>query len=146
MEEWQGHVLSKNEIQLTENDNSKYLNEAQEKIIRGSGWWQKLWKGIVSFFQKIVAPIATVLLFIPGLQPIGAIALWINVMIQTVSFVVRTGTLMDIVWSVGMCALPGIVNAVAGAVGSIVNAIFPNLSGAFSTALTIFEPMVKMAK
>ena len=61
MEEWQGYVLSKNQIVNTENEECKYLNEAQEKIIRGAGWWSKFWKGVVSFFQRIVAPVAAIL-------------------------------------------------------------------------------------
>ncbi|RKY43224.1 MAG: hypothetical protein DRP85_00030 [Candidatus Makaraimicrobium thalassicum] len=146
MEEWAGYVLSGNQIINTENEKCSYLNKFQAKNIRGSGWWQKFWKGIVNFFQKIVAPVATVLLFVPGVgQLIGAVALGINILIQTVSYVVRTGTLMDVVWSVGTCAGAAAFGTIANMVGhafragSIASTIFPGLKGAFETSIPLFE-------
>ncbi|MDP2928511.1 MAG: cysteine peptidase family C39 domain-containing protein, partial [Candidatus Omnitrophota bacterium] len=88
MGKWRGYSLSK-ELPA---DPAKQLNATQEKNIRGSGWWEDFWRGIVSFFQKIIAPIAAILLMIPPLAPIGAVLAGINIVIQTISFVVGTGT------------------------------------------------------
>jgi ABC-type bacteriocin/lantibiotic exporter with double-glycine peptidase domain len=57
MGKWKGYSLAK-ELPA---DPAKQLSVTQEKNIRGSGWWGDFWKGIVNFFSKIVAPIATIL-------------------------------------------------------------------------------------
>ncbi|MBU0895608.1 MAG: hypothetical protein KJ584_03325, partial [Candidatus Omnitrophica bacterium] len=85
----------------------------------------------MNFFQKIAAPIGAILLFTP-LAPIGAVLLGINIVVQTVSFVVRTGTLMDVVWSV--------VNAVGSAICStVLPGIFDAARGAFQAAGNAFS-------
>ncbi|MBU0605359.1 MAG: hypothetical protein KKH77_03630, partial [Candidatus Omnitrophica bacterium] len=133
MEKWKGYSLSK-ELSYNKDlpDNpSKAINVIQEKNIRGSGWWGDFWRGIVNFFQKIAAPIGAILLFTP-LAPIGAVLLGINIVVQTVSFVVRTGTLMDVVWSV--------VNAVGSAICStVLPGIFDAARGAFQAAGNAFS-------
>ena len=77
-------------------------------MIRGSGWWSDFWKGICNFFMGIVAPVALVVLALvtPLALPLiattlSAAALGINVVIQTVSFVVKTGSLMEKVMRYG---------------------------------------------
>jgi YD repeat-containing protein len=153
METWKGYSLSK---ELPQNP-ARQLNVTQEKNIRGSGWWENFWKGIVNFFQKIIAPVAAILLMIPPLAPIGAVLAGINIVIQTISFVVRTGTLMDIAWAaisgigsaIGGQILPGIFEAVGNTFGSIGSAIgdifgavgqvFTPLKDVFTAALPIFN-------
>ncbi|MCX5678862.1 MAG: cysteine peptidase family C39 domain-containing protein [Candidatus Omnitrophica bacterium] len=137
MEKWRGYSLSK---ELSYNKDlpsnpSKEINVTQEKNIRGSGWWSDFWRGIVNFFQRIIAPIGAILLFTP-LASVGAILIGINVVVQTISFVVHTGTLMDVVWSVvnavgsAICStvLPNIFDAVRGA--------FQSIGSAFSSAFS----------
>ncbi|MDD2954653.1 MAG: cysteine peptidase family C39 domain-containing protein, partial [Parabacteroides sp.] len=159
MEKWKGYSLSK---ELSYNKDlpgnpSKMISATQEKNIRGSGWWNDFWKGIVNFFQKIVAPVATILTFIPGLQPLGLALHGLNIIIQTVSFVVKTGTLMDVVWSavnaigsyIGSMVMPGIFETVRGAftgASNFINNVFGSFSGilapikdVFSTAANIFS-------
>ncbi|MFH1790380.1 MAG: LamG-like jellyroll fold domain-containing protein, partial [Candidatus Omnitrophota bacterium] len=150
MEEWAGYVLSANSIQNSQNEKVKYVSAYQAKNIRGAGWWTKFWKGIVTAFQKVIAPIATILTFIPGLQPIGLILHGLNIIIQTVSFVARTGSLMDIVWAgvnavgsyLGSQVLPAIYDGASKVFGSIANMIPPSIKGAFSSVLTVFNPVV----
>ncbi|MFA5146202.1 MAG: LamG-like jellyroll fold domain-containing protein [Candidatus Omnitrophota bacterium] len=155
METWRGYSLSKELPQ----DPAKHLNATQEKNIRGSGWWEKFWKGIVKFFQKIVAPVAAILLMIPPLAPIGAVLAGINIVIQTISFVVHTGTLMDIAWAaisgigaaLGAQILPGIFDAVGNAFGAIGSAItdifgtvgqlFAPLNGIFQATMGVFNTL-----
>jgi len=154
MEEWQGYVLSKSEIQNTVDDSLKYLNESQEKNIRGSGWWQDFWKGVVNFFQKIIAPVALILIAIAQPQTIPAILgyamLGLNVMIQTISFVVRTGTLMVVALSIGTAMLPGVISVVASAAGSVFSSIASSIpaaiKGAFTTAINIFSSIADAVK
>ncbi|MFH1837352.1 MAG: cysteine peptidase family C39 domain-containing protein, partial [Candidatus Omnitrophota bacterium] len=142
MEEWKGHVLSESRIVNESDTNYKYLNASQEKNIRGAGWWEKFWKGIVSFFQKIIAPIATILLFIPGGQPIGLALLGLNAVIQTVSFVARTGSLLDMAFAVGGFLATSLMPVISETCGSIFSnigdGIFASIKGAFTNAIPIF--------
>lgn len=143
MNTWKGYSLSK-ELPA---DPAKEINATKEKNIRGSSWWSDFWKGIVNFFQNIIAPIAAILLFIPPLAPLAAIALGINIIVQTVSFVVHTGTLMDVVWSVintvgaalSATILPNIYNAVGNIFSQISNIIPASISGAFQNVMPIFN-------
>ena len=154
MEVWKGYVLSK----TLPGEPAKQINATNEKNIRGSSWWSSFWKGIVSFFQNIIAPVASILMFVPGLQPLAIGLHALNVVIQTVSFIVKTGTLMDIAWAainaigsyIGSQVLPNIYNAIGellkpigSAVGniftSIGNMFTPAAKGMFSAAMDIFN-------
>jgi len=143
MESWKGYAISKEPAR----DESKHINATREKNIRGSGWWENFWKGVVGLFQNIVAPVAVVLLMIPSLAPIGAVLLGINIVVQTISFVVHTGTLMDVAWSVvtaigaaiGSQILPNIMGAASKIFSSIGHAIFAPLQGVFSSVMPIFN-------
>jgi len=142
MEEWNGYVLSKNEIQTAQSDTVKYLNATQEKNIRGAGWWKKFWKGVTKVFQ-ILAPIVAFVLIVSNpagwaLGPaIGYALLGLNVMIQTISFVARTGTLIDIVLSIGSAIAIGYSAANIAAT----NAITPAAKGALVQTKSLFNVM-----
>jgi len=142
MQTWRGYSL----IKELPADPSKQLNATQEKNIRGSGWWADLWRGIVNFFQKIIAPVATIVMLIPGLQPLALALHGLNIIIQTVSFVVKTGTLMDIVWSavnlvgsyLGSTVLSNVFNTVKGffgTIGSTIGNVFQGIGNALSIPL-----------
>ncbi len=156
MEEWKGYVLSESPIISTENEKCKYLNIAQEKNIRGSGWWDKFWKGVVNFFSKVAAPVAAVLMFIPGAQPLALALLGVNAVIQTVSFVARTGTLLDAAFAVGGFLLAGIASAsekVGGIfyniktfLGNVGDAIMVPIKGIVKHALPIFESVADVVR
>ncbi|MFC1624085.1 Ig-like domain-containing protein [Candidatus Omnitrophota bacterium] len=145
MEEWKGYALSKN--QIIDSEGNKYLNDSQAKNIRGAGWFKKIWKKVVNFFQKIIAPVASVMMLLPGLQPLALAAHALNVVVQTVSFAVGTGDLMDVVWSGANWAgsyfvsnfLPGAFDAVGKAFSSIGKTIFAPIKGAFNFAVPIFN-------
>jgi len=164
MGEWKGYALSKNEIINTQDGDCKYLNDSQAKNIRGSGWFSKLWKSVASFFQKIVAPIASILVLTP-LAPFALATLALNAVVQTVSFVAGTGTFMDVVWSginlaaghfaaslsgVGGAAAEaaeagtGFFASIAETVGSIGKAIFAPIKGVFTQVASIFSPITSI--
>ncbi|NQT23560.1 MAG: hypothetical protein HQ579_09025, partial [Candidatus Omnitrophica bacterium] len=142
MEEWDGYALSTSEISAeADTEECRYLNDAQEKNIRGSGWWEDFWKGIVGFFQMIIAPIASILIMIPifPINLIGAALHGLNIIIQTISFVARTGTLMDVAWAainaagsyLASCIIPGIFKGIKD--------IFTPLKGAFTNCMNVFD-------
>ena len=88
----------------------------------------------MNFFENILAPIGAILLFTP-FAPFGAVLLGLNIVVQTISFIVHTGTLMDVMWSVisgigatiGSMILPGIYDAVGS--------IFSQVGGGISAAI-----------
>ncbi len=139
MEMWRGYAMSKERAV----DPSKLLNTTVEKNIRGSGWWSKFWRGVASFFQKIIAPVASILTLIPALAPIGLALHALNIIIQTISFVAGTGTLMDVAWAVingvgsyiGSQVIGGIFEAAKGAFGALGSAV-GNMFGSISQVFT----------
>jgi len=142
MEEWEGIVLSQNEIINTDDDSCRYLNVSQEKNIRGSGWWEDFWKGIVKFFQMIIAPVATILMCIPGpTQIIGAALHGLNMIIQTVSFAVNTGSLMDVVWAGIHAVGAGLTSFAMQGASTAASLVETPLKGLFSSEIQIFKPI-----
>ena len=149
MGEWKGYALSTE----APKDPAKEISITVEKNIRGSSWWSQFWKGIVNFFQKILAPIGAILLFTP-FAPIGAVLIGLNIVVQTISFVVHTGTLMDVVWSVvngigaaiGSMILPSIYSA-AGNIFSQISANIPAaINGIFQSVMSVFQPITDMVR
>ncbi|MFH0763460.1 MAG: cysteine peptidase family C39 domain-containing protein [Candidatus Omnitrophota bacterium] len=154
MAKWKGYSMAK-ELPAGQ---AKQLNVTQEKNIRGSGWWEDFWRGIVNFFQKIIAPVSTVLMMLWVVNPvfggIGAVLAALNVVVQTVSFVVKTGTLMDVAWAainaigsaIGSVVLPNIYEAAGKFFSSVGSQIFAPIQGAFQSVMGTFETITAAVK
>lgn len=130
MEKWDGFAIAKE----TPSPQTHRLSVTQEKNIRGSGWWEDFWEGVVEFFQKIVAPVASILMFVPGAQIIGLALHALNVTIQVISLVVSTGTVMDVVWAA--------VNMAGSCIGSqVLSGIYSAAQGVYSHIGNVFVPV-----
>ena len=144
MEMWRGFALSK---QLPA-DPAKQLNVTQEKNIRGSGWWNKFWKGVAKALNIATAVVAAVLI-LSG-NPIGFAWLGVNIMVNTIAAVVRVGTWTDALLSVGAtvasAAIGATLNALVHTFNSTAATIPAAVNGAFSSTPNLFNTIASAVR
>lgn len=129
---WEGYALFYELNDGIMADPNEYITDKEAKLIRGAGWFKKLWKKITNFFEK-AAPIL-LLLAIPFAGPIlSAISTAISAVASAVSSVISmVGTVISTIGNIASVFGPigQIVGTILNTVGNIVCAIGSGLGNA----------------